>query len=126
MRFCKVAYNELQPCEGGEFNHKSLIELQNLILTENPPFFIHAVSGWAYHKTKIMTQKEFIELSEKEVLSLNGYSNDENVTEAWRGGYIYMREKLREFYQNMYQDEFFENVEKILEDEINEFNDDFS
>lgn len=71
-----------------------------------------------------MTQKEFIELSEKEVLSLNGHSSDENVTEAWRGGYIYMREKLREFYQNMYQDEFFENVEKIIEDEINEFNDD--
>lgn len=34
----------------------------------------HAVSGWAFHKSKIMTQKEFIELSEKEVLSLNGHS----------------------------------------------------
>ena len=73
-----------------------------------------------------MTQKEFIELSEKEVLSLNGHSGDVNVTEAWRGGYIYMREKLRQFYENMYQDEFFEEVEKILEGEINEFNDDFS
>lgn len=92
----------------------------------SPHLRLYNVSGCAYHKTKIMTQKEFIELSEKEVLSLNGHSNDENVTEAWRGGYIYMREKLREFYQNMYQDEFFENVEKILEDEINEFNDDFS
>ena len=61
-----------------------------------------------------MTQKEFIELSEKEVLSLNGYSNDENVTEAWRGGYIYMREKLREFYQNMYQDEFLKMLRKYL------------
>lgn len=27
------------------------LEKQNLILTENPPFFIHAVSGWAFHKT---------------------------------------------------------------------------
>ena len=75
---------------------------------------------------EIMTQKEFIELSEKEVLSLNGHSSDENVTEAWRGGYIYLREKLREFYENMYQDEFFEKIETILEGEINEFNDEFS
>ena len=73
-----------------------------------------------------MTQKEFIELSEKEVLSLNGHSSDENVTEAWRGGYIYLREKLREFYENMYQDEFFEKIETIIESEINEFNDEFS
>ena len=68
-----------------------------------------------------MTQKEFIKLSEKEVLSLNGHSDDENVTEAWRGGYIYMVEKLRKFYENMYQDEFFEEIEKILESEIDEF-----
>jgi hypothetical protein len=73
-----------------------------------------------------MTQKEFIELSEKEVLSLNGHSSDENVTEAWRGGYLYMREKLRKFYENMYQDEFFEEIENLLEPEINEFNDEFS
>ena len=73
-----------------------------------------------------MTQKEFIKLSEKEVLSLNGHGSDENVTEAWRGGYIYLREKLREFYENMYQDEFFEKIETILESEINEFNDEFS
>ena len=68
-----------------------------------------------------MTQKEFIKLSEKEVLSLNGHSDDDNVTEAWRGGYIYMTEKLRDFYENMYQDEFFEEIEKILESEIDEF-----
>lgn len=68
-----------------------------------------------------MTQKEFIKLSEKEVLSLNGHSDDENVTEAWRGGYIYMIEKLRKFYENMYQEEFFEEIEKILESEIDEF-----
>ena len=79
-----------------------------------------------FTKLKIMTQKDFIELSEKEVLSLNGHSSDENVTEAWRGGYIYLREKLREFYENMYQDEFFEKIEIILESEINEFNDEFS
>ena len=73
-----------------------------------------------------MTQKDFIELSEKEVLSLNGHSGNENVTEAWRGGYIYLVEKLRKFYENMHQDEFFDEIEKILESEINEFNDDFS
>ena len=73
-----------------------------------------------------MTQKEFIKLSEEEVLSLNGHSLDENVTEAWRGGYIYLREKLRGFYENMYQDEFFEKIETILESEINEFNDELS
>lgn len=32
-------------------NYKD-IEIQNFKLTENPTFFIHAVSGWAFHKTK--------------------------------------------------------------------------
>ena len=31
---------------------RTLIELQNFKLIENPPFFIHAVSGWAFHKLK--------------------------------------------------------------------------
>ena len=29
-----------------------VIEKQNFKLTENPPFFIHAVSGWAFYKLK--------------------------------------------------------------------------
>jgi hypothetical protein len=33
------------------FKLKTKLELQNIKLTENPPFFIHAVSGWAFHKT---------------------------------------------------------------------------
>jgi len=73
-----------------------------------------------------MTQKEFIELSEKEVLSLNGHSSDYAVTEAWRGGYIYLVEKLRKFYENMHQEEFFEQIETLLESEISEFNDELS
>jgi len=28
--------------------HGTKLELQNFKLTENPPFFIHAVSGWAF------------------------------------------------------------------------------
>ena len=43
---------------GGEFaetfsKHRTLIELLNFKLTENPPFFIHAVSGWAFHKSNL-------------------------------------------------------------------------
>ena len=35
-----------------------MIELQNFKLTENSPFFIHAVSGWAFTNQKEMNTKE--------------------------------------------------------------------
>ena len=36
-----------------------------------------------------MQQKEFIDLSKKEVKELNaGYDNIENHSKSWRGGYI--------------------------------------
>jgi len=44
-----MAFNVIGLAEVAE--HKTLIGLQNLKLIENPPFFIHAVSGWAFHKT---------------------------------------------------------------------------
>lgn len=34
--------------------HRTKLELQNFKLTENPPFYIHAVSGWAFTKLKKM------------------------------------------------------------------------
>jgi len=37
--------------------HRTLIELQNFKLTENPPFFIHAVSGCAFHKINTMAER---------------------------------------------------------------------
>lgn len=41
----------------------------------------------------MMTDKEFFELSEKEVLALNG-SRKEASLEAWRAGYIYAKEQI--------------------------------
>lgn len=41
----------------------------------------------------MMTDKEFFELSEKEVLALNG-SRKEASLEAWRAGYIYAKEQV--------------------------------
>ena len=52
---------------------RTLIELQNFKLTENPPFFIHAVSGWAFTKIDKMTyeikrlKKEMKEWKSQEV-----------------------------------------------------------
>jgi hypothetical protein len=70
-----------------------------------------------------LTQKEFIGLSQDEVLCLNGKSSDESVTEAWRGGYIYLKEKLSTFYNTLEQHEFFEQIENIIEADLNEFED---
>lgn len=40
-----------------------------------------------------MKQKEFEELSKKEVKELNG--GDESAQEAWRAGYIYVQQQIK-------------------------------
>lgn len=70
-----------------------------------------------------MTQKEFEKLSEDEVKSLNGYDSLDYVTEAWRGGYIFLKEKIRKLFETKYNSEFLEEVEKLINDDINEFSD---
>jgi hypothetical protein len=68
-----------------------------------------------------MKQKEFEELSKNEVKKLNGKQNDEDVTKAWRAGYLYAQELIRSVYQDYYQDEFFDKIENFVEDELEVF-----
>ena len=53
-----------------------MIGLQNFKLTETPPFFIHAVSGWASHKINTMAKRteltfEMINLDDDYVVDPN-------------------------------------------------------
>ena len=68
-----------------------------------------------------MTQEEFQELSENEVSELNGEQDNEDVTTAWRAGYIYAQLLIRKSFQEDYQDEFFNKVEEFINDELDEF-----
>ena len=68
-----------------------------------------------------MTQEEFQELSENEVSELNGEQDNEDVTTAWRAGYIYAQLLIRKSFQEDYQVEFFNKVEKFIEDYLDEF-----
>lgn len=68
-----------------------------------------------------MTQKEFDKLSEDEVRMLNGYDSLDFVTEAWRDGYIYLKEKIRKLFVTKHNSEFLDEVEKLISDEISEF-----
>ena len=67
-----------------------------------------------------MTNKEFILLSEKEVKNLNG-SKHEKSNEAWRSGYNYLANKIRESMQNDYNDDFMTKMEEIAESEFENF-----
>lgn len=68
-----------------------------------------------------MTQEEFQELSENEVSELNGEQDNEDVTTAWRAGYIYAQLLIRKSFQEDYQYEFFNKVEEFINDELDEF-----
>ena len=61
-------------------------------------------------KSYKMTQKEFQELSE-----------NEDVTSAWRAGYIYAQSLISKSFQSDNQDEFFNKVEEFINDELDEF-----
>jgi adenosylcobinamide amidohydrolase len=67
-----------------------------------------------------MTQKEFIELSEKEVLELNG-SKNESVREAWRDGFIYAQKIVRKSLHEDFNDEFMTKMEELSEVELGVF-----
>ena len=68
-----------------------------------------------------MTQKEFQELSKNEVKELNGEHENEDVTSAWRAGYIYAQSLINKSFQSDYHDEFFNKVEEFINDELDEF-----
>ena len=67
-----------------------------------------------------MNNKEFIELSEKKVKNLNGSKHEES-NEAWRNGYNYLVNKIRESFENDYNDEFMDKMEEIAMSELEEF-----
>lgn len=67
-----------------------------------------------------MTNKDFILLSEKEVKSLNSSKHEES-NEAWRSGYNYLANKIRQSFENDYNDEFMTKMEEIAMSELEVF-----
>lgn len=67
-----------------------------------------------------MTKNEFIELSEKEVKSLNGCNNEETF-ESWRAGYIYAQNIVRESLNIDYNGEFCEKMENFSNEDLEIF-----
>lgn len=64
-----------------------------------------------------MNNKEFIELSKKEVKSLNG-SETEAAQEAWRAGYNYARMQVRKMMNTYFMDECLTKLEEMCEGEL--------
>lgn len=69
-----------------------------------------------------MNQKEFIELSKKEVRELNaGYNSVDDHAESWRGGYEFAREKILKLLQEKYAEDFLTEVEEFATQELDVF-----
>lgn len=69
-----------------------------------------------------MTQREFIDLSRKEVKSLNGgYGNLDNHSESWRGGYEFARQQIFKSLQEKNYDEFLSEVENFATQDLDVF-----
>lgn len=69
-----------------------------------------------------MQQKEFIDLSKKEVKELNaGYDNIENHSESWRGGYIYLLEQIEKCFRNDFHEDFLTKIEEIIDQDLDVF-----
>ena len=65
--------------------------------------------------------KTFEELSIEEVKKFNGEEKNSDVVEAWRAGYIYAQLYIKKHFEECYQDEFIDNVEKFVYDELDAF-----
>jgi len=57
-----------------------------------------------------MDNKEFIELSEKRVKSLNGSDKEESF-EAWRAGYIYFQNIVKKHIRHDHMEDFLDKME---------------
>ena len=69
-----------------------------------------------------MQQKEFIDLSKKEVKELNaGYDNIENHSKSWRGGYIYLIKKKKKCFRNDFHEDFLTKIEEIIDQDLDVF-----
>ena len=67
-----------------------------------------------------MNNKEFIELSKKEVKDLNG-SETEAAQEAWRAGYNHARRFVNKCLNTYHMDECITKLEEFCEGELEEF-----
>lgn len=68
-----------------------------------------------------MTQKEFEKLSFEECKSLNGEQETEAVLEAWRAGYIYLQQKIKEMSETLYNNDFVDCAIELVEQELDCF-----
>jgi hemoglobin-like flavoprotein len=69
-----------------------------------------------------MTQEEFEKLSFDECKMLNGEHETESVLEAWRAGYIYLQQKIRQMAETMHNDEFCDTIIGLSNEELDCFN----
>ena len=70
-----------------------------------------------------MTQIEFEQLSFEECKSLNGEQETEAVLEAWRAGYIFLQQKIKEMLETMHNGEFTDAIIDLSNEELDFFND---
>lgn len=68
-----------------------------------------------------MNQNEFQKLAIEEVKSLNANHDQENVLDAWKAGYIYLKEQIENSFRNDFHEEFLTKVEEIIDQQIDVF-----
>jgi len=69
-----------------------------------------------------MQQNEFIDLSKEEIKKLNaGYCNQEQHSESWRGGYMYLLKKIEKSFRNDFHEDFLTKIEEIIDQDLDVF-----
>ncbi len=68
-----------------------------------------------------MNQKEFEELSKKEVKELNG--GDESAEQAWRAGYIYAQQQVKKLRESTFMDEYMDELDDLCDQNLDYFED---
>ena len=68
-----------------------------------------------------MTQEQFQELSVSEVKQLNAMENNDDVTDAWRAGYIYAQEIIKKSFEEDTHNIFLDKVEEFISDDLDPF-----
>ena len=66
-----------------------------------------------------MNQKEFQELSKKEVKDLNG--GDESAKQAWRAGYIYAQQQVNKYRRTCYMNEYIDKLDDLCDQNLDCF-----
>lgn len=66
-----------------------------------------------------MNQKEFEELSKKEVKDLN--HGDESAEQAWRAGYIYAQQQVKKLRESAFMDEYMDKLDDLCDQNLDYF-----